>query len=59
MYGQLNAVETRVFETWYRSDVIPEDKLVYKGEDHNIHFVEDINELGRWMRIFAEKGVVC
>lgn len=47
---------TFIFETYYRADLRPTDRLVFDCWRFNIQDLEDVASMKRWLKIVAMKG---
>lgn len=55
--GRLRSEELWEFTTWFRSDILVTDRLVWAGRYWNIRDVENILNRNKFTRITAEAGV--
>lgn len=55
--GRVRTAQTYKFTTWWRSDILQTDRLVYDGIKWNIRRINNLSLRNKFLQIVAEAGV--
>ena len=57
MHGKVQNEQTYKFIIRHRTDITPDMKIIYNGDDYNIRTILPDEVNGKYMEIFGEKGI--